>query len=116
MNVYEQFDKDFPRIAAYVVVRKKNRVAKIAFKFPTHHTGKIAVYLQWIGQPMVYGQAQDKTGNEQTNAILAALVHLLDASKKNKILEEFISALIDGNSIDWEENLAFAGFEIWQAL
>lgn len=122
--IYDQHDKAFANVSAFVILKDGERVATVAFKFPRDGAGRLYCYLHVIGLPMVRGQAggygyDKKSAAFRDAAEKQAKVKLgswqtSDYSVEYAIAEAFYSCLNDGH--DWNDDLRKAGYTVLQAV
>lgn len=131
-SIYDQHDKAFAQVSAYVILKNGERVATIAFKFPRDGAGRLYAYAHFIGVPMVRafagGYGYDKRSAAVQSAIgkieqpplsdnLAALQwaqmdHIAEAER----LAAFKAAFDDIGGQDWDTAFRKAGFTVLQAV
>jgi hypothetical protein len=118
-TIYEQHDKTFSNVSAFVVALKGKRVATIAFKFPRDGVGRLYAYVHWLGEPMVRGFAYGY-GYDKRSAACSNAAHKLtppDTPDANpEPWASFRDALTPDDGETWDSRLRKAGFEIWQAV
>lgn len=119
--IYDQFDKAFNRVSAYVILDKSGEcVAKVAFKFPADGAGRLYAYVHWLGVPMVRGHA-DGYGYDKRSAAVASAVNKLIVPVEMEPLKaaemhKFMGATeVDGGEY-WDTRLRNAGFTVIQAV
>lgn len=123
-NIYEQHDKAFNRVSAFVIARDGERVANVAIKFPLDGASRLYAYVQWIGMPMVRGSANgygyDKRSAAVADSIAAVSKIPGDARGAVVFAESALSAFVqtaqEMDSQDWTRALEKAGFQVWQAV
>ncbi len=123
-NIYDQHDKAFNRVSAYVIARNGERVATIAFRFPADGAGRLYAYVHWIGLEMVRGMAGGYGYDKRSAACANAMRKLLEIYSDNKeddtpdtrARAEFIRALARDGGQTWDSMLRDAGFTVWQAV
>lgn len=130
-NIYDQHDKAFNRVSAYVIARDGKRVATIAFKLPADGAGRLYVYVHWLGEPMVRGFAGGYGYDKRSAACSAAAKRLARdnptemarrLSRADGYEEElatwrtFRDALTPDDGSTWDRRLEAAGFNVWQAV
>lgn len=122
--VYDQHDKAFSNVSAFIVMKDGERVATVAFKFPKDGAAPLHCFLHVLGLPMVKGTAKGY-GYDKKSAAFAhaaekqAAVKLeswqtSDYSSEYAIAQSFVAAFRDG--YDWNDNLRQAGFTVLQAV
>jgi hypothetical protein len=131
-NIYDQHDKAFQHVSAFVVMHEGKPVAKIAFKFPRDGAGRLYAYVHWIGTQMARGSATGYGYDKRTAAAHAAAAALpfpytVDAgeimqrnyvrAETAPIYDRFRYALQnETNGRDWWHRLEHAGFSVFQAV
>jgi hypothetical protein len=112
-NIYDQHAKAFANVSAYIVARKGERIASVAFK----HGARCTCYFHIIGTPMAKGWA-DGGGYDKASAAAHSAIGRIDPNAYPEhlaLLKEIASAVRDaGNS--WDRDLRDAGFDVWQAV
>ncbi|HRP25357.1 hypothetical protein [Thauera sp.] len=129
MGIYDQHDKAFSRVSAFVVAHEGKRVATIAFKFPADGAGRLYAYVHWLGEPMVRGFAggfgYDKRSAACADAArklkredLARIAPLTHGASESELAlwRAFRDTLIKDGGYHWDRNLETAGFAVWQAV
>jgi len=121
-DIYAQHRTAFAQVSAYVIMRKNERVATIAFKFPRDGAGRLYVYVHWLGQPMVRGYAGGYGYDKQT-AACANAAHKLptdippqDFADYGTAYRAFHEALATDGGHHWDRVLSNAGFDVLQAV
>lgn len=120
-TVYDQHDKAFDQVSAYVIMRGKERAATIAFKSPRDGAGRLNVFCHWIGLPMVKGYAGGYGYDKRTAALANAAQRVeLDPEHQTpaqlKAQKRFIKCLSLDNGYDWATQLREHGFTVLQAV
>lgn len=127
-SIYDQHDKAFRRVSAFVIARNGERVATIAFNFPRDGAGRLYCYLQWMGAEMVRGYASGGGYDKKSAAAASAAQKLglkigwyADGTPHHsdetwEAFAAFKNALIDDNGFDWSRRLTDAGFTVWLAV
>ncbi|MGV1943564.1 hypothetical protein ACQZ5D_24055 [Agrobacterium sp. 22-211-1] len=127
--IYDQFDKAFNRVSAYVILDKSGEcVAKVVFKFPVDGAGRLYAYVHWMGIPMVRGHAGGYGYDKRSAAVAGAIAKF----KENAVAAEagssdelayqmcenfgFIKALEKDGGEYWDTRLRNAGFTVIQAV
>ena len=119
-DIYDQHDKHFKAVSAYVILRNGERVATIAFKFPADGAGRLYAYVHWLGVPMVRGHAGGYGYDKRTAACARAVqrtvlaVQPTDEDRDNAF--RFVGALEADRGPTWETALREAGFTVLQAV
>ncbi len=124
--IYDQHDKAFARVSAFVIMKDGERVATVAFKFPADGAGRLQCFLHVLSLPMVKGTASgygyDKRSAAFADAARKAEVKLEDWQEETGyVLQRSIASAINqamqGNDgRDWSDNLRNAGFTVLQAV
>lgn len=117
-DIYDQHDKAFPHVSAYVVMRDGARVATIAFRYPRDGASRLWCYLHWLGLPMVRGYAAGYGYDKRSAAIEAAARAIKPTPEKavSEGLAAFNAAVSDCGGWGWDSKLRDAGFEVLQAV
>jgi hypothetical protein len=132
-DIYEQHEKAFARVSAFVILRNGERVATIAFKFPADGAGRLYAYVHWLGVPMVRGGASGYGYDKRSAACFNALAKAnLPAAIKAKAAEckiaatdgrpwhdhvdAFNAAILTDDGQYWDRRLEKAGFTVLQAV
>jgi hypothetical protein len=124
MSIYEQHDKAFAKVSAYVVTKAGQRVAAIAVKYPQDGAGRVWAYVHWIGTAMVRGKA-DGYGYDKRSAAIAAAAYQMKPETYGQPLapnemgdwSAFGAALrAGGEDAQWARYLEAAGFTVMQAI
>lgn len=127
MSIYEQHDKAFSRVSAFVVVHDGKRVATIAFKAPADGAGRLYAYVHWIGEPMVRGFAGGYGYDKRSAACADAARRMPHSAPEvdtwpGRDMRHigwragFRDALAKNDGYHWNKNLEAAGFAVWQAV
>src|SRR3546814_2190612 len=67
--IYDQHDKAFARVSAYVVTKDGAHVANVSIKFPADGAGRLYAYVHWIGLEMVRDHANGYGYDKRTAAV-----------------------------------------------
>jgi hypothetical protein len=112
-DIYAQHATAFQNVSAYIVARKGERIASVAFK----HGARCTCYFHVIGTPMAKGWAGGG-GYDKASAAAHAAVHSIDrdAYPEHLALVDEIAAAIKDEGNSWERDLRDAGFDVWQAV
>lgn len=124
MSIYDQHDKAFRNVSAFVIAKDGKRVATVAFKFGD----AVTVYVHWIGIEMVKGRAGGGGYDRKTAACADAvrkIKHDIDPSLSDedkaaalrlRLSVKFVAALQADRGPSWENALRDAGFDVWSAV
>lgn len=109
MEVYEQHDKAFSRVSAYVLMKNDEQIGTIAVKYPQDGAGRLYVYFHIFGDTMVRdfagGYGYDKTSHAIANAVRKSLF--------NPLLE--CTNTMDSKG--WKESIeSVKGFKVLRAI
>lgn len=124
-DIYEQHDKAFRDVSAFVILKDGRKVATIALKFPKDGAGRLWAYVHWLGLPMVRGYAGGGGYDKRSAAIASAIRHLAEAQRKEQPLPlpgelrdraAFAEALEQDIGRGWHQCLELAGFAVLQAV
>ena len=116
--IYDQHDKAFAQVQAFVILKNDQRVATIAFKFPKDGAGRLYAYVHWIGTEMVRGHANGY-GYDKKSAAVESAVNKLPRNKEDAgsdNLHLFIKCLFNIGGSNWDIKLRDAGFNVLQAV
>ena len=123
-SIYDQHDKAFERVSAYMILKDGKLFGKVAFKFPADGAGRLQCFFQVFGLPMVRGTATgygyDKRSAAFGNAVKAVDVDTDDS--REQYAEELgavdaIQTVLDSyDGWEWETNLRRLGYEVFQAV
>lgn len=111
-GIYDQFDKAFSKVSAYVIFEGAQNVGRIAFKRGDSRT---TCYAQVWGAAMAAGHASghgyDKTSAAAENAIAKLVGHLKDGSAAH--VGRWKKALDTGSTGErWARRLETAGYTV----
>lgn len=123
-DIYNQHNRAFAHVSAFVVMRGGDRVATIAFKFPRDGAGRLYAYVHWLGTEMVRGYASGGGYDKKTAACSAAVARFYKHPDCEKNIREHASAHLSGflyalkadRGPAWDTALREAGFTVWQAV
>lgn len=125
-DIYEQHDKHFANVSAFVIVKGNERVGTIAFKFPRDGAGRLYCYLHVIGLEMVRGAASGGGYDKRSAAAWSASRKLnlapdesparLAELRETIAIARVIKDAIKDAGHDWRHDLEAAGFTVWQAV
>lgn len=126
-DIYDQHDKAFANVSAFVIAKDGKRMATIAFKFG----GAVTAYVHWLGEPMVRGIARGGGYDRKSAACSTAAKRLTKppvawSPCDGQVFEtdaavlrgwqSFRDALTPDNGDTWDSRLRKAGFDVWQAV
>lgn len=125
--IYDQFDKAFNRVSAYVILDKSGEcVAKVGFKFPADGAGRLYAYVHWLGVPMVRGFAGGYGYDKRSAAVAVAVAEIDMSDREDRHRDdigqpvttraEFVDALAKDGGEHWDTRLRNAGFTVIQAV
>ena len=123
--IYDQHDKAFNRVSAFVITKDGERVATVAIKFPADGAGRLYAYVHWLGLAMVRGSANGYGYDKRSAAVadaadkIGAGVDLSSLSQRETAVDDrlaFQEALRHSDGTDWTRALEKAGFAVWQAV
>lgn len=129
-SIYDQHDKAFAHVSAYVIAYKGERVATLAFKFPRDGASRLWCYLHWAGCEMVRAYAGGGGYNKRTAAAAYAACKMpaelpdtvyADGTPHHDVdtrtaYVAFRGALEKDGGSNWDATLRDAGFDVWQAV
>lgn len=124
-DIYDQRDKAFANVSAFVLVKGNERVGTIAFKFPRDGAGRLYCYLHVLGLEMIRGAASGYGYDKRSAAAFAAARKLDLTPKRNGVPLENAESLAIARVVkdaikdaghDWRHDLEAAGFAVWQAV
>lgn len=114
--IYDQHDKAFNRVSAFVVMRDGERVATVAIKFPADGAGRLYAYTHWIGLQMVRGFANGYGYDKRSAAVADAICKIVPEGKASDALNAFVGSALEMDSQNWTRALEKAGFVVLQAV
>jgi hypothetical protein len=119
-DIYDQHDKAFPNVAAYVVMKGAERVATVAFKYPRDGAGRLWAYVHIIGLEMTRGYAGGYGYDKHTAAVSVAARKIKVEASETTIVrahaETCRAAMERDGGQYWYDTLRRAGFEVFQAV
>jgi hypothetical protein len=120
-SIYDQHDRAFKHVSAYVILKGNERVATIAFKYPRDGAGRTYAYVHWLGVSMVRGHASGCGYDKHSAACSVAVRNLKPrcaTERHNDAIAAapFIAALEKDGGWTWDRCLADAGFTVLQAV
>lgn len=118
-TIYEQHDKAFERVSAYVIAQEGKKIGTIAFKFPADGAGRLYCYLHVLGTQMARGAASGGGYDKRTAAAFDA-AHKIDLKTANREGDRLCAIAVRDAIKDagygWQHDLEAAGFAVWQAV
>jgi hypothetical protein len=123
-TIYDQHDKAFANVSAFIVMNGNERVATIAFKFPKDGAGRLSCFLHVLGLPMVKGNAGGYGYDKKSAAFRDAAekqcqVKLESWQTSDYAAEYAVAAKIRdclNNGHSFNDDLREAGFTVYQAV
>lgn len=124
-KIYDQHDKAFNQVSAFIITDGKERIATVAFKFPRDGAGRLQCFLHVLGLPMVKGIANGY-GYDKKSAAFADAAKLQYEVKLESWQDitgydaqyadakKIRDCLSEGDS--WDNDLRKAGFIVMQAV
>lgn len=122
--VYRQFDAAFARVAAYVILKNGECVAKVAIKRSASGL-RASAFVHWLGLQMVCGTANGGGYDKNTAAVAAGARKAIKAHKNDAPIPNtpdledrrafFVACLLDGGKC-WDDAVRDAGFTVIQAV
>lgn len=120
--IYDQHDKAFSRVSAFIVAKDGERVATVAIKFPADGASRLYAYVHWLGVPMVRGAANGYGYDKRSAAVADAVRKMPTVPQQfgpdahQELSAAFRKALDANSGDDWTRALEKAGFTVWQAI
>ena len=123
-NIYDQHRAAFANVSAYVIMRGRNVIGTIAFKFPRDGAGRLYAYVHFHGMPMVRGFAGGYGYDKRTAAVEDAFKKIDPAyfegdtwTKAHKECARFVKAINGAkDGTEWNLSLENAGYTVAQAV
>lgn len=128
-KIYEQHDAAFRYVNAYVIMRGRERVGTVAFKYPRDGAGRLYAYVHFLGMPMVRGYANGYGYDKRTAAVENAMSKIdpgyfgsdhdyrHDWQKEKRACIRFRNSVLKArDGIGWETAMSNAGFQVLQAV
>jgi hypothetical protein len=126
MDIYEQHDKAFSRVSAWIVLKDGERVATVAIKYPADGAGRLWAYCHLIGLPMERGYSGGYGYDKRSPAVASAFAKAHRRDSDSRPVEAMddtlanaaaINAALAGDSGEyWDRRLENAGFTVLQAV
>lgn len=124
--IYDQHDKHFSHVSAYVIVKDGRRVATVALRYPRDGASRLHAYVHWLGAPMSHGWAggygYDKGSAAVADAVrrLPAVTEGVDSHRVAELASDDARAFLTACAADagdhWYDAVRKAGFDVWQAV
>jgi hypothetical protein len=121
-DIYEQHDKAFSRVSAFVILKDGERVATVAIKFPADGAGRLWAYTHFIGIEMTRHHADGYGYDKRTPAVIGGFKKAWPnedrASHEQyaKALGDLQAALGTEDGEYWDRKLERAGYQVLQAV
>ena len=119
-DIYDQHKAAFSNVAAYVVAKDGEQVAKIAFKYPRDGAGRLYAYVHILGLRMERGFAGGYGYDKHTAAVSSAARKIVVEPSETTIVRPHavqLKAIMEIDAGDyWYRNLERAGFSVWNAV
>ncbi len=120
MSIYDQHDRAFAQVSAFVILKDGERVATVALKFPRDGAGRLYAYVHWIGTEMVRAQAGGYGYDKRSAAVAGAARKALKlyplTAGVDPSWDAFWKAAAKDDGCDWPRQLERAGFTVLQAV
>lgn len=114
MSVYEQHDKHFAKVSAYVVTKDGKLVANVAFKLPADGAGRLYCYVHILGTEMVRGSAAGGGYDKHSAAFNSACKRLTASLEYFDLVKAFKAYPDDG--AHWDGYLMSMGYLVLRAV
>lgn len=117
MSAYEQHDRHFASVAAYVVTKDGKLVANVAFKLPADGAARLYCYVHILGTEMVRGSATGGGYDKHSAAFISASARLQIKGTKpteNENMAVFKAYPDDG--AHWDGYLMSMGYLVLRAV
>ena len=131
-KIYNQHDKAFSNVSAFVVLKDGERVATVAIKFPNDGAGRLWAYVHFIGVPVVRDYAGGYGYDKRSAAVVYAAARIeqdkpsesmagndwYDDARADELVKmtAFKDALSGIGGKDWSDALRDAGYVVMQAV
>ena len=119
-DIYEQHDKAFAKVSAFVILKDGERVATVAIKFPTDGAGRLWAYTHFLGAPMTRhhadGYGYDKRSPAVIGGFAKAAFERAEPMERLAKLRDFRAALGSDDGEYWDRKLEKAGYQVLQAV
>lgn len=119
-NIYQQHDKAFAAVSAYVIAKNGEKIGSVSFK---RGASRVTAFVHLLGSQMVKGHA-DGGGYDKNSAAAASAARKMRFAKspieapleEQQAFEVFRKALECDGGYSWDRCLTDAGFTVWQAV
>ena len=119
-SIYDQHDKHFDNVSAFVVLKDGACVARVAFKYPRDGAGRLYAYVHWLCLPMVRGDASGYGYDKRSTAVSNAAKKLnpSDTLNANALISAyaFVEVISKNEGRYWDNGLSDAGFTVVRAV
>lgn len=133
-NIYDLHDKAFLHVSAFVICKKGERVASLAFKFPKDGAGRLWCYIHIFGLEMARGYASGYGYDKRSAAVGAAIEAIKPYAGETVFSKEFpLHRLDNGEQLDakmfelkkafakiggkdWKDVFRDLGYDVYQAV
>lgn len=126
-KIYDQHDKAFSQVSAYVLMKGKEQIGTIALKYPKDGAGRLYAYVHVHGLEMVRGFAGGYGYDKRSAAIQSALSNIVlakkdeymtqdDADRFNKPVIKLWKAMDNMSAGDWQRDIEKQGFKVLRAI
>ena len=121
-DIYEQHDKAFSRVSAFVILKDGERVATVAIKFPADGAGRLWAYTHFLGLAMTRHHADGYGYDKRSPAVIGGFKKAWPnedrASHQQyaKALGDLQAALGTDDGHYWDRKLEQAGYQVLQAV
>ena len=116
-NIYEQHDRAFASVSAYVIAKDGAKIGSVSFKCGA---SRVTAFVHFLGLEMVKGHADgggyDKNSVAAARAVAKINLEVKPHDENRDNLFRFVGALERDGGHSWERCLADAGFTVWQAV
>ena len=116
-KIYDQHDRAFKNVSAYVVMKDGHIVAAITFKFPKDGAGRLNAYVHFLGTQMVRGFANGYGYDKRSTAVEDA-VQAFGCIQTPTLdgFELFLKTLAKYDGTYWANALRGVGFQVFQVI
>ncbi|ODS77277.1 MAG: hypothetical protein ABS46_18320 [Cytophagaceae bacterium SCN 52-12] len=117
VKIYDQHNRAFQNVSAYVVMKDGHIVATVTFKFPKDGAGRLSAYVHFLGTQMVRGFANGYGYDKRSAAVENAMQtfgHVQTPTLNG--FEPFFQALANYDGTHWANALRSVGFAVFQVI